>query len=136
MDSKMHVAIFSGIVTGDAMLVTVPEVIAKVKSAQLFLRWRMEHYFCRKQMLNFQNPTFLELHKSLFIRASLFSFAQSILCDLPFLFSLELKCHICQASVLPRCSDSLSLSLAKSSKIRSSSSCLSGPLRQKKMIPH
>ena len=47
-------------------------------------------------------------------------------------FSCELNWCICQASVLPRCSDSLSLSLAKSSKIRSSSSCLSGPLRQKK----
>ena len=41
MDSKMHVAIFSGIVTGDAMLVTVPEVIAKVKSAQFPLVFKV-----------------------------------------------------------------------------------------------
>ena len=58
MDSKMHVAIFSGMVTGDATLVTVPEVIAKVNSAQFPLVFKVgvEHYFHRTQMLNFQNP--------------------------------------------------------------------------------
>ena len=86
----MRPAILSGIATGVATLVTVSKVIATVNSAQfpLVFKGRMEHYFYRMQMLHFPNPTFLVLHKLLFVRASLFSFADSILCDLPFLYSL------------------------------------------------
>ena len=56
--AKMCPAMVSGIATGDVTLVTVPEVIAKVNSAQFPLVFKVgvEHYFHRTQMLNFQNP--------------------------------------------------------------------------------
>ena len=41
LDSKMRPAILSGITTGDATLVTVPEVIAKVNSAQFPLVFKV-----------------------------------------------------------------------------------------------
>ena len=41
LDQKMRSAIVSGIVTGDVALVTVPEVIAKVNSAQFPLAFKV-----------------------------------------------------------------------------------------------
>ena len=56
--AKMCPAMVSGIATGDVTLATVPEVIAKVNSAQFPLVFKSASgaLFHRTQMLNFQNP--------------------------------------------------------------------------------
>ena len=84
-------AILSGIAIGDATLVTVPEVIAKVNSAQFPLVFKVA---IGALFLPDANAKFSRSYLSgtaqiaLCLGVPISSFAHSILCDLPILCSL------------------------------------------------